>query len=173
MSNWRHTIVDSAEFWISCQLLAFLSIFSRWQLIQNSVSYIIMWRQCDIRIDSSPNDICTLNQKWIDNMKLKKAPHLENIFFIWKMWCSYDGLTTVTFFLNFVLRKIQYGKYLYVRWPTIYNSFYSLSQVLEWNCDTIDLCCNPTKYMRQTPHKLTHSSYLQSNTYRAALKMRY
>ena len=50
MSHWCHTMVDGAKFWISCQWLAFLSIFSRWQLIQNSAPSTIMWRQCDIQI---------------------------------------------------------------------------------------------------------------------------
>ena len=36
--------------WISYQLLAFLSNFSRWQLIQNLAPSTIVWRQCDIRI---------------------------------------------------------------------------------------------------------------------------
>ena len=32
MSHWSHMMVDGAEFWISFQWLAFLSILSRWQL---------------------------------------------------------------------------------------------------------------------------------------------
>ena len=39
---------DGAEFLIRYQRLAFLSNFSWWQLIQNSASSTIMWRQCDI-----------------------------------------------------------------------------------------------------------------------------
>ena len=35
MSHWCHTMVDGANCWISYQGLAFLSILSRWQLIQN------------------------------------------------------------------------------------------------------------------------------------------
>ena len=51
MSHWRHTMVDGAKFWISYQWLAFLSIFSRWQLIQNLAPSTIEWRQYDIRIE--------------------------------------------------------------------------------------------------------------------------
>ena len=36
--------IDGAEFWISCHWLAFFSILSCWQLIQNTV----VWRQCVI-----------------------------------------------------------------------------------------------------------------------------
>jgi hypothetical protein len=36
MSHWRHTMVDGAKFWISCKRPAFLSSFSRLQLIQKS-----------------------------------------------------------------------------------------------------------------------------------------
>ena len=50
MSHWRHKMVDGDEFWISWQWLAFLSILSRWQLIQKSAPSTIVWRQCDIRI---------------------------------------------------------------------------------------------------------------------------
>ena len=48
MSHWRHTMVDGTKFWISYQWLAFLSIFSRWQLIQNLAPSTIVWHQCDI-----------------------------------------------------------------------------------------------------------------------------
>ena len=51
MSHWGHMMVDGAKFWISCQPLAFLSSFSRWQLIQKPVPSTIMWRQCDNRIE--------------------------------------------------------------------------------------------------------------------------
>ena len=50
MSHWRLTMVDGAQFWISYQQLAFLSIPGRWQLIQNSAQSTIRWRQCDIQI---------------------------------------------------------------------------------------------------------------------------
>ena len=35
--NWRHTVVDGTKFWISYKWPAFLSSFSRWQLIQKAV----------------------------------------------------------------------------------------------------------------------------------------
>ena len=50
MSHWCHTMVDGAELWINCQWPAFLSILSRWQLIQNSAPSTIVRRQCNIRI---------------------------------------------------------------------------------------------------------------------------
>ena len=50
MSHWRHTMVDGAEFWISCECLALLSIISSWQLIQNSAPSTIVWHQCDIQM---------------------------------------------------------------------------------------------------------------------------
>ena len=50
MSYWCHTMVDGFKFWISQQRLAFLSSFSRWQLIQNLAPFTIVRRQCDIRI---------------------------------------------------------------------------------------------------------------------------
>ena len=48
MSHWRHTMVDGAEIWISCQRLRLLRKSSHWQLIQKSAPSTIMWRQCDI-----------------------------------------------------------------------------------------------------------------------------
>ena len=50
MSHWRHTMVDGTKFWISYQWLAFLSVFCRWHLIQNSAPSTIMCCQCDIWI---------------------------------------------------------------------------------------------------------------------------
>ena len=50
MSHLRHTMVDGSKFWISYQRLAFLSSFSRWQLIQNLAPSTIVWHQCDIWI---------------------------------------------------------------------------------------------------------------------------
>ena len=43
-------MIDGAKFTISYQSLAFLSIFSRWQLIQNLAPSTIVWGQYDIRI---------------------------------------------------------------------------------------------------------------------------
>ena len=43
-------MVDGAKIWIDCQRLANLSTFSRWQLIQNSMLFNIVLRQCDIQI---------------------------------------------------------------------------------------------------------------------------
>ena len=57
MSHWRHTMVDGAEFWISCQSLALLSILSCCQLIQNPAPSTIVWRQCYIRIRRLLNHI--------------------------------------------------------------------------------------------------------------------
>ena len=51
MSHWCHKMIDGAKFWISCWQLAFLSILSRQQLIQDLVPSTILWCQCDIRID--------------------------------------------------------------------------------------------------------------------------
>ena len=45
----RHTMVDSAEFWINCQWPSFFNCFSEVQLIQKSAASTIVWRQCDIR----------------------------------------------------------------------------------------------------------------------------
>ena len=36
MSHWHHTMVDGAEFWISCQRLKLLWKASQWKLIQSS-----------------------------------------------------------------------------------------------------------------------------------------
>ena len=51
MSHWRRWATEGAEFWISCKRPAFLSNFSRLQLIQNSAPFIARGRQCDIRIE--------------------------------------------------------------------------------------------------------------------------
>ena len=50
MSYWRHMMLDVAK--ISYQRLAFLSICSHWQLIQNLApsTIVCVWHQCDIRI---------------------------------------------------------------------------------------------------------------------------
>ena len=50
MSHWRHTIVDGAEFWISCKQPTFLSSFSPLQIIQNLAPSTIVWRQWNIQI---------------------------------------------------------------------------------------------------------------------------
>ena len=50
MSHWRHTMVDGAKFWISCQQPKLLRRASQWQPIQNSVKSSIVWRQCDNQI---------------------------------------------------------------------------------------------------------------------------
>ena len=50
--HWRDMMVDGAEFGISWQWLAFLSILSCWQLIQNSVPSTILLHQCDISIEN-------------------------------------------------------------------------------------------------------------------------
>ena len=49
-SQWCHTMVDGAVFWISCKQPAFLSGFSHLQVIQNLVPSIIVWHQCDTQI---------------------------------------------------------------------------------------------------------------------------
>ena len=53
MSHWRHTMLDGAKLWISCEWLAFLNISGRSQMIQNSAPSTIVWCQCDIRIGSN------------------------------------------------------------------------------------------------------------------------
>ena len=68
MSHWRHTMVDGAEFWISCQWLEILRKASHWQLIQNSAPSTIVWRQCDIRIDLK-------TFVWYSNC----LPHISNL----------------------------------------------------------------------------------------------
>ena len=50
MSQWRHTMVDGAEFWITCKRLKLLRKAHSLQLIQNSAPSNIVLRQCDIRI---------------------------------------------------------------------------------------------------------------------------
>ena len=50
MSHWRHTMVNGAEFWISCKRLKLLRKAGCLQLIQNSAPSTSVWRQCDIRI---------------------------------------------------------------------------------------------------------------------------
>ena len=50
MSHWCRRVTEGAEIWISCKRPAFLSNFSRLQLIQNSAPSVTRWRQCDIRI---------------------------------------------------------------------------------------------------------------------------
>ena len=50
LDNWRHMKVDGAKFWISYKRLAFLSILSHWQLIQNSASSTIVWCQSDFQM---------------------------------------------------------------------------------------------------------------------------
>ena len=63
MSHWRHTMVDGAEFWISCKWPAFLSSFSCLQVIQNLAPSTIVWCQCDIKL----HQLVIENQIW--NMK--------------------------------------------------------------------------------------------------------
>ena len=82
-------------YWISCQWLAFLSNFSRWQLIQNSMPSTIVLRQCDIWIRVP---LKTMNNARIDSNRLlgiKSAigflRMLNNLsiyktFYIWKRW---------------------------------------------------------------------------------------
>ena len=53
MSHWHHTMVEDAKIWISYQRPAFLSISSRWQLIQYLAPSTIMWGQCDPRLNNS------------------------------------------------------------------------------------------------------------------------
>ena len=43
-------MVDGAEFRISCKRPAFLSSFSRLQVIPNLAPSTIVWRQCDIQM---------------------------------------------------------------------------------------------------------------------------
>ena len=50
MSHWRPTMLNGAEFHISCQQLGILRKSSHWQLIQNSEPSTSVWHQCDIRI---------------------------------------------------------------------------------------------------------------------------
>ena len=47
-SYWCHRVTEGAKFWISCKGPAFLSNFSRLQLIQNSAPFFIRRGQCDI-----------------------------------------------------------------------------------------------------------------------------
>ena len=50
ISHWLHMMVDGTEFWNICKLPAFLSNFSRLQVIQNSAPSTIVWCQCDIQL---------------------------------------------------------------------------------------------------------------------------
>ena len=50
-------MVDGAEFWINCKRPAFLSSFSRLQVIQNSAPSTIMRRHCDIRMEKKQADL--------------------------------------------------------------------------------------------------------------------
>ena len=43
-------MVDAAELLINCKQPAFLSSFSRLQVIQNLAPSTIVWHQCDIRM---------------------------------------------------------------------------------------------------------------------------
>ena len=50
MSHWCGRAAEGAKFWIRSKRPAFLSNFSRLQLIQNSAPSVARWRQCDIQI---------------------------------------------------------------------------------------------------------------------------
>ena len=71
-------MVDSAKFWISYHRLAFHSIFSPWQPIQNSAPSTIVWHQCDIRIEI-PVKIWMLHQSQFYSIMAGKEKH----DFIW------------------------------------------------------------------------------------------
>ena len=66
MSHWRNTMVIS-----NCQL-AFLSILSRWQLIQNSAPSTIVWRQCEIRLPAF-HLLAAVNEKFFNVSKCNKV----------------------------------------------------------------------------------------------------
>ena len=49
VSHWHRRATEGAEFWISCKGPAFLSNFTRLQLIQNSVPSVARQLQCSVR----------------------------------------------------------------------------------------------------------------------------
>ena len=50
MSHWHCRTTEGTEFWITCERLAFLSSFSRLQVIQNAAPSVVRQCQCDIWI---------------------------------------------------------------------------------------------------------------------------
>ena len=78
MSHWRHTMVDGAEFWISCQQLRIL--------IQNLVPSNIVWRQCDIIIKN-------LKKEGTNSVSVRKDAWRVKLCSSWnrKLFSQLDG----------------------------------------------------------------------------------
>ena len=72
MSHWRHPTVDGAKFWICWKWPAFLSSFSRLQVIQKSAPSTIVSRQCDIRIVDLIKELSSL---WLRYLNSKYQVH--------------------------------------------------------------------------------------------------
>ena len=100
MSQWCHTIIDGAKFWIFCQQLRILRKAIHWQLIQNLEPSTIVWCQCNIWIDKNWMKIfpkpcfsyikCLqkarfcLGARWKDSI-LKKGQWLEINSLVWQL----------------------------------------------------------------------------------------
>ena len=70
-------MVDGANFSISYQRLAFLSIFGSWQLIQNLVPSTIVWR--DIRIEENFAFLHKCYSYSLENIVMGASISKENI----------------------------------------------------------------------------------------------
>ena len=124
MSYWRHKMVDGTEFWISCKRPAFLSSFSRFQVIQNSAPSTIVWRQCDIwiaRKSVRKNSISRMSPACFCNLTCYFC-----LLFYWKeyKWC---GFSSFQFIFLFYLKRSFLSSFFINKLGTILGlSFWGL-----------------------------------------------
>ena len=81
MSHWRHTMVDGAEFWISCKRPAFLSVFSHLQMIQN----LAHLPSCGVNVTSELAQVWLFYYVW----------HVNKFYLIFPICDKKDLLFTV------------------------------------------------------------------------------
>ena len=112
MSHKRHKMVDGAEFWISCQWLAYISILCCRQLIQNSAPSTICWCHCDIWIGlKSFSPFQSQNRIYrvcfsCQTLCLLKIAGVTNLA-TYQTWFSYKFHQ---FFSEWFIEKIKYNK---------------------------------------------------------------
>ena len=112
MSHWRQQMVDGTEHLISCDWLAFLSVFSHLQLIQNSAPSTICWCHCDIWIGlKSFSPFQSQNRIYrvcfsCGTLCLLKIAGVTNLA-TYQTWFSYNFHQ---FFSEWFIKKIKYNK---------------------------------------------------------------
>ena len=120
-------MVDGTKFWISCQWVAFLISFSRWQLIQNLAPSAIVWCQCDIRTDA----VLSYNSPSINGTGYYDV----NIF-------SYFFLFSRPFFTSLAVFPYYgafYGSYFYLTNPEITIASVKRKSIISKPIDQLNL----------------------------------